>query len=97
MHQSIDKKNKIILYLMFLLILSTTSNKSINNEKNYFTKINKIEITGLSPIDNLKLVKKLENFYYKNIFIINKKKLIKLFQNIILLKNIRLRRFTHQN
>jgi len=75
MHQLIDKKNKIILYLMFLLIFSTTSNKIINNEKNHFTKINKIEITGLSPIDNLKLVKKLESFYYKNIFIINKKKI----------------------
>ena len=35
---------------MFLLILSTTSNKSINNEKNYFTKINKIDLKKITDI-----------------------------------------------
>ena len=33
MHQSTGKKNKIIIYLLFLFILSTTSTKFINDQK----------------------------------------------------------------
>ena len=33
MHQLIDKKNKIIIYLLLLFILSTTSGKFIENQK----------------------------------------------------------------
>ena len=33
MHQSTGKKNKIIIYLLFLFILSTTSAKFINDQK----------------------------------------------------------------
>ena len=32
MHQSKGKKNKIIIYLLFLFILSTTSTKFINDQ-----------------------------------------------------------------
>ena len=32
MHQSIGRKNKIIIYLLFLFILSTTSAKLINDQ-----------------------------------------------------------------
>ncbi len=79
MHQSIDKKNRIILYLIFLLILSTTSNKIIDNEKKNFIKINNIKVTGLSSVNNSKILNKLDNFYYKNIFIISKKEITKIF------------------
>tara|TARA_B100000795_G_C22721094_1_gene407471 strand:- start:305 stop:982 length:678 start_codon:yes stop_codon:yes gene_type:complete len=79
MHQLIDKKNRIILYLVFLLILSTTSNKIIDNKKNYFIKIKKIEVNGLSPVNNLKILDKLNNFFYKNILTINKVEIDKIF------------------
>ena len=39
MHQSIGKKNKIIIYLLFLFILSTTSAKFINDQKKFLSKV----------------------------------------------------------
>ena len=84
MHQLIDKKNKIVIYLIFLLILSTTSNKNIDQQTNYNIVINKIEITGLSINNNLQLKNKLDNFLYKNIFFLGKKEI----NNIILKYNI---------
>ena len=41
------KKNKIIIYLLFLFILSTTSAKFINDQKKLSLSISKINITGL--------------------------------------------------
>ncbi|WP_415313074.1 cell division protein FtsQ/DivIB [Candidatus Pelagibacter sp. Uisw_106] len=72
MHQSTDKKNKIIIYLLFLFILSTTSAKFINDKNKISSSINKINITGLSEKKNLEILKNLNNFLYKNIFVINK-------------------------
>lgn len=71
MHHSIDKKNKILIYLIFLIFLSTISNKQIENQKYYFAKINKIYIHGLSKKNNLKLKKQLDYLLLKNIFFIN--------------------------
>ena len=48
MHQSIDKKNKVVIYLIFLFILSTTSGKFTEKQKDYSLKINKINVEGLS-------------------------------------------------
>ena len=71
MLQLTDKKNKLALYLIFLLILSTTSNKTFENKK-YSTKIDKIIISGLSDHNNLQLSNRLDNSFYKNIFFLNK-------------------------
>ena len=54
MHQSIGKKNKIIVYLLFLLILSTTNRKLLENQNSDNSKINHINIEGLSSADNKK-------------------------------------------
>ena len=70
MHQLIDKKKKISLYLLFLFILSTTSGKFIKDQKNYSSKINQINIKGLSKIDNSKIYNELHNIFYKNILFI---------------------------
>ena len=48
MHQLIDKKNKIIIYLLLLFILSTTSGKFLENQNSYSSTINQINIEGLS-------------------------------------------------
>ena len=84
MHQLIDKKNKIVIYLLFLVILSTTCNKNISQQKNYNIVINKIEISGLSINNNLQLKEKLDNFFYKNIFFLRKEEI----NSIILKYNI---------
>tara|TARA_B100000780_G_scaffold151964_1_gene106196 strand:+ start:1762 stop:2439 length:678 start_codon:yes stop_codon:yes gene_type:complete len=78
MRQLIDKKNKIVLYLIFLLILSSISNKNIKNQKNYSSTINKIHVTGLANNKNLQIVNKLNDLFYKNIFIVSKEEIIKI-------------------
>jgi len=77
MHQLIDKKNKIIIYLLFLFILSTTSGKFIENQDAYFSKINLINIEGLSNSNNLKIFNELNNLSYKNVLLIEKEEIQK--------------------
>ena len=78
MHQSIDKKNKITLYFIFLFVLSTTSGKFQVEQKNYSSKINKIDIIGLSNNKNLKILDTLNNFFYQNILMIKKNEINKI-------------------
>jgi cell division protein FtsQ len=72
MHQLIDKKKKILIYVLFLLILSTTSGKFKENKNSYSSKINQINIEGLSNTDNLKIYNELNNLFYKNILLVGK-------------------------
>ena len=75
MHQSIDKKNKIIIYLLLLFILSTTSEKFSENKNNYSSKVNQINIKGLSDANSSKIHNELNNLSYKNILLISKKEI----------------------
>ena len=70
MHQSTDKKNKIIIYLIFLFILSTINGKFTVSQNNYSSTIN---IQGLSNSENTKILNELNKLFYKNILFINKK------------------------
>ena len=72
MHQSTGKKNKIIIYLLFLFILSTTSTKLMNDQNKPSSSISIIDITGLSEKKNLEILNNLNNFLYKSIFVISK-------------------------
>ena len=75
MHQLIDKKNKIIIYLFLLFILSTTSAKVVKNQNNHSSSINEINIKGLSTINNSKIYNELNNLFYKNILLIGKEEI----------------------
>ena len=85
MHQSTSKKNKILIYLLFLFILSTTSAKFINDQNKLSSSISKINITGLSERKNLEIFNNLNNLLYKSIFVINKDEIKKILEkhNII--------------
>jgi len=85
MHQSKGKKNKIIIYLLFLFVLSTTSAKLINNQNKLSSSISKINITGLSERKNLEISNNLNNFLYESIFVISKDEIKKILEkhNII--------------
>jgi len=85
MHQSTSKKNKILIYLLFLFILSTTSTKFINDQNKLSSSIIKINITGLSERKNLEILNNLNNLLYKSIFVINKEEIKKILEkhNII--------------
>ena len=91
MHQLIDKKNKIIIYLLFLFILSTTNGKFKENQNRYSLKINQINVKGLSRTDNSKIYNELSNIFYKNILIVNKDEIQKVISkyNIIEEYNIK--------
>ena len=75
MHQLIDKKNKILTYLILLIILSTTSGKFVENQNSYSSKINQINIEGLSNANNSKIYNELNSLFYKNILLIGKEEL----------------------
>ncbi len=77
MHQLIDKKNKIIIYVFLLLILSTTNEKFVADQNSNPSKINQIKIEGLSNTNNLKIFNQLKNLLYKNILLINKEEIQK--------------------
>ena len=77
MHQLTDKKNKIIIYLFFLFILSTTIGKFEDNQRNYSSNINKINIEGLSNSYNSKIYNELNNLFYKNILLVGKEEIQK--------------------
>ena len=91
MHQSIDKKNKIILYLLLLLILSTTTGKYAENGNSHFSTINEINIRGLSNSNNLKIYNELNNIFNKNILLVSKNEIQKVINkyNIIEEYNIK--------
>jgi cell division protein FtsQ len=78
MHQLIDKKNKIIIYLLLLFILSTTNTKFVEDEIIYFTGVNQINIEGLSNVDNSKVSNELKNLFYKNILLVKKEEIQKI-------------------
>ena len=77
MHQLISKKNKVIIYIIFLLILSTTITKFPKIQKNYSSKINKINIKGLSHIKKSKIMVELNSLSYENILTIKKEEIKK--------------------
>ena len=72
MHQSTDKKNNILLYVIFLIILSTTNKKFSVNQNSNNQKINQIYIEGLSSANSSKILKQLNNLFYQNILTIKK-------------------------
>jgi len=85
MRQSTGKKNKIIIYLLFLFILSTTSAKFINDQNKPSSLVSKINITGLSERKNLEILNNLNNLLYKSIFVIGEDEIRKILEkhNII--------------
>ena len=85
MHQSKGKKNKIIIYLLFLFILSTTNAKFINDQNTISSSVSKINTTGLSERKNLEISNNLNNFLYESIFVISKDEIKKILEkhNII--------------
>ena len=81
MHQSTGKKNKILIYLIFFLILNTINGKYPKTQKNYSLKINEINVTGLSNSENLEIQNELNNIFYQNLFILGKDEIHKIIKN----------------
>ena len=87
MLQLIDKKNRIIIYLLLLLILSTTSKKYLQNQDNFFSTINQINVNGLSNTDNSKIFNELHYLFYKNILLIKKEEIQRVISKYNIVEN----------
>ena len=77
MHQSIGKRNKVTVYLIIFFILSTINNKTINTKRFQTSKIDTINVVGLSDNKNIQLINTLNNLFNENIFFINKEEINK--------------------
>ena len=84
MPQSIDRKLRLFFYLILFLLLSTQITKNKNIKSNITTKLNNIEVIGLSDENNLKVHESLKFLLTENIFFINRKD----FQNILTKNNL---------
>jgi cell division protein FtsQ len=76
MHQSIGKKNKIVIYFILLITLSTINGKFSLINKGYLSTNNKITIQGLSNDDNFDISNRLKSLVNKNILFINRKEIV---------------------
>ena len=92
MHQLIGKKNKIIIYLIFLFILSTTSIKFTENYNSYSPTINQINIEGLSNVKILKIMVELNNLLYENILILKKEEIKKVLSKYNIIEEYSIRK-----
>ena len=81
MHQQTGKKNKLILYIILLFLLSTINNKSINVKNNSFLKITDVKVFGLSDSENLKIKNELKSIIFQNLFFIDSKIILKSLNN----------------
>ena len=72
MHQPIDKKSKLYIYIFLLFFLTTFNNLSLINSEYLKLKVNQIKVTGLSDENNFKILKDLDALISQNIFFVNK-------------------------
>ncbi len=79
------KSKKILIYFFLFLLIGSINNKSLNNIEIF--KIDSINISGLDEIENLSMLKKIKNQNLENIFLINKNKFKKIFNDNPLIEN----------
>ena len=92
MHQLIDKKNKIIIYLLLFFILSTTSTKFVENKNNYSFSINKINIQGLSNHESKNIFKQLNSLLYSNILFVESEDIKKIINKYNIIEDYSIRK-----
>ena len=81
MLQQIDKKQKLFVYLFFLILLTTFNNLSLSNSEYLKLEINQIKVSGLNSENNLKISEEFNKLVYqKNIFFISKEHFINILE-----------------
>lgn len=79
------KSKKVLIYIFLFLLIGTMNNKDF--KKNNFSKIDTINISGLSNEDNLELKKKLKILTINNIFFLNEKQIKEILNSNNLVEN----------
>ena len=91
MHQLTCKKYKITIYLLLLFILTTTSVKYSQNERQLSSVI-KVDVQGLSNEENLLISNKIKSGLYKNIFNIDKEDLKEIFDKYNIIEEYKIKK-----
>ena len=84
MLQSIDKKKRIIFYILLFILLSTISQKSKILKKNSLLKIKHITVYGLTHEKNIEIYNELKIILSKNILFIDKD----IFKKVLIKNNL---------
>lgn len=92
MHQRIDKKIKLYVYLFILLILSTFNNQKLINSSLFDFKIDKIEVSGLSEKNNLIILEEIKKIFLGNIFFIKKDLLLEVLKKNNLINSFEIKK-----
>ena len=92
MHQKIDKKNKIYIYIFIFFLLSTFNNLQLVNSNFFKFNVDKIKISGLSEKNNLYISEEIEKLFLKNIFIIEKDFLFKILEKNNLISSFEIKK-----
>ena len=92
MHQKIDKKNKIYIYLFIFFLLSTFNNIQIINSSFLKFNIDQIEVSGLSEKNNLEITKEIKKKLIENIFLIKKEFLLKILEKNNLINSFQIKK-----
>ena len=89
---SIDKKNKIYIYLFIYFLLSTLNNVHLTNSNFLKFKINNIIVSGLSEKSNLQTSEEIKNILFENIFFIKKDFLFKILEKNNLINSFEIKK-----
>ena len=92
MHQKIDKKNKIYIYIFIFFLLSTFNNLQLVNSNFFKFNVDKIKVAGLSEENNLYILEEIEKLFLKNIFIIEKDFLFKILEKNNLINSFEIKK-----
>lgn len=87
MHQ---KRNKILIYLSYLILFGSISNLNLLEQD--FFKIKDINTNGLENNDDISLEQKLDNLYFSNIFFVKKEKIKKIINENSVVENFKIRK-----
>ena len=71
-----DKKIKIFFYFLLFIFLSTQITKKQKIANFFDTKINDIQVYGLSNEKNIEILNSLKSLLFKNIFFVNKQSFV---------------------
>lgn len=85
-----QKRNKILIYLSYLILFGSISNLNLL-EQNFF-KIKNINTNGLENNSNIFLEQKLSNLYFSNIFFVKKEKIKNIINENSIVENFKIKK-----
>ncbi len=92
MHQQIDKKKKIYLYLLIFFLLSTFNNIKLISSNFLKFNINQIRVSGLSENNNFYISEEIKTLLLENIFLVKKEFFLQILKKNNLIKSFEIKK-----